>query len=174
MSYTLPQISVGGVAMASLKKTNAVRIMEASGVPFELLEYEIDEEALSAEDAAEKTGIPEEQTFKTLCARGDKNGVMMVCVPAGRELDFKKLAAASGNKSTELVHLKEVNALTGYVRGGCSPLGTKKKYPVFIDETAILYDFITVNAGHRGLLFKLAPDDLISVTEAEAADILRG
>ena len=159
--------------MASLKKTNAVRIMEGANVPFELLEYEIDEEALSAEDAAAKTNVPEEQTFKTLCARGDKIGVMMVCVPAGRELDFKKLAAASGNKSVELVHLKEVTALTGYVRGGCSPLDTKKKYPVFIDETAILFDYITVNAGHRGLLFKLTADDLISVTEAVAADILR-
>ncbi|MEG1800166.1 MAG: Cys-tRNA(Pro) deacylase [Synergistaceae bacterium] len=159
--------------MASAKKTNAVRIMEASKVPFELLEYEIDEEALSAEDAAAKTNIPEEQTFKTLCAHGDKNGVMMVCVPAGRELDFKKLASASGNKSAELVHLKEVNGLTGYIRGGCSPIGTKKKYPVYIDETAILFDYITVNAGQRGLLFKLNPEDLIKVTEAQAADILR-
>lgn len=159
--------------MASVKKTNAVRIMEASKVPFELLEYEIDEEALSAEDAAAKTNVPEEQTFKTLCARGDKQGVMMVCVPAGRELDFKKLASASGNKSAELVHLKEVNGLTGYIRGGCSPIGTKKKYPVYIDETAILFDYITVNAGQRGLLFKLAPDDLIKVTEAQAADLLR-
>lgn len=159
--------------MASAKKTNAVRIMEASKVPFELLEYEIDEEALSAEDAAAKTNVPEEQTFKTLCARGDKHGVMMVCVPAGRELDFKKLASASGNKSAELVHLKEVNGLTGYIRGGCSPIGTKKKYPVYIDETAILFDYITVNAGQRGLLFKLIPDDLIKVTEAQAADLLR-
>ena len=158
--------------MASVKKTNAVRIMEASKVPFELLEYEIDEEALSAEDAAAKTNVPEEQTFKTLCARGDKQGVMMVCVPAGRELDFKKLASASGSKSAELVHLKEVNGLTGYIRGGCSPIGTKKKYPVYIDETAILFDYITVNAGQRGLLFKLAPDDLIKVTEAQAADLL--
>ena len=159
--------------MASVKKTNAVRIMEASKVPFELLEYEIDEEALSAEDAAAKTNVPEEQTFKTLCARGDKQGVMMVCVPAGRELDFKKLASASGCKSAELVHLKEVNGLTGYIRGGCSPIGTKKKYPVYIDETAILFDYITVNAGQRGLLFKLIPDDLIKVTEAQAADLLR-
>ena len=159
--------------MASVKKTNAVRIMEASKVPFELLEYEIDEEALSAEDAAAKTNVPEEQTFKTLCARGDKQGVMMVCVPAGRELDFKKLASASGSKSAELVHLKEVNGLTGYIRGGCSPIGTKKKYPVYIDETAILFDYITVNAGQRGLLFKLIPDDLIKVTEAQAADLLR-
>ena len=137
------------------------------------MEYEIDEELLSAEDAAAKTGIPEERTFKTLCCRGDKTGVMMVCVPAGRELDFKALAAASGNKSAELVHLKEVQGLTGYVRGGCSPLGTKKKYPVIIDDSAMTFDFITVNAGHRGLLFKLAPADLVKATEAKLAPIMR-
>lgn len=159
--------------MAGPKKTNAVRIMEDAGVRFELMEYDIDEVELSAEDAAAKTGVPEEQTFKTLCARGDKSGIMMVCVPAGRELDFKKLAAASGNKSAELVHLKEVLGLTGYIRGGCSPVGTKKKYPVYIDETAILFDYITVNAGQRGLLFKLNPEDLIRVTGAKEADLLR-
>ena len=159
--------------MAAVKKTNAVRQLESKKIPFELLEYEIDEELLSAEDAAAKTGIPEERTFKTLCCRGDKTGVMMVCVPAGRELDFKALAAASGNKSAELVHLKEVQGLTGYVRGGCSPLGTKKKYPVVIDDTAMKFDFITVNAGHRGLLFKLAPADLVKATEANLAPIMR-
>ena len=159
--------------MAAVKKTNAVRQLESKKIPFELLEYEIDEELLSAEDAAAKTGIPEERTFKTLCCRGDKTGVMMVCVPAGRELDFKALAAASGNKSTELVHLKEVQGLTGYVRGGCSPLGTKKKYPVVIDDSAMKFDFITVNAGHRGLLFKLAPADLVKATEAKLAPVIR-
>ena len=159
--------------MAAVKKTNAVRQLESKKIPFELLEYEIDEELLSAEDAAAKTGIPEERTFKTLCCRGDKTGVMMVCVPAGRELDFKALAAASGNKSAELVHLKEVQGLTGYVRGGCSPLGTKKKYPVIIDDSAMKFDFVTVNAGHRGLLFKLAPADLVKATEAKLAPIMR-
>ncbi len=159
--------------MAAVKKTNAVRLLESKKIPFELLEYEIDEELLSAEDAAAKTGIAEERTFKTLCCRGDKSGVMMVCVPAGRELDFKALAAASGNKSAELVHLKEVQGLTGYVRGGCSPLGTKKKYPVVIDSSAMNFDFITVNAGHRGLLFKLAPADLVKATEAKLAPIVR-
>lgn len=159
--------------MAAVKKTNAVRQLESKKIPFELLEYEIDEELLSAEDAAAKTGIPEERTFKTLCCRGDKTGVMMVCVPAGRELDFKALAAASGNKSAELVHLKEVQGLTGYVRGGCSPLGTKKKYPVIIDDSAMTFDFITVNAGHRGLLFKLAPADLVKAAEAKLAPIMR-
>ena len=159
--------------MAAAKKTNAVRILEGLKIPFELLEYEIDEKELSAEDAAAKTGIAEERTFKTLCCRGDKTGVIMVCVPAGRELDFKALAAASGNKSAELVHLKEVQGLTGYVRGGCSPLGAKKKYPVVIDESALAFDFITVNSGHRGLLFKLAPADLVRATEAKSAPVVR-
>ena len=159
--------------MASVKKTNAVRILENANIHFELIEYEIDENSLSAEDAAFKTGVPEEQTFKTLCARGDKTGVMMVCLPAGRELDFKALASASGNKNTELVQLKEVQPLTGYVRGGCSPLGTKKRYPVIIDESACIFDYITVNAGQRGLLFRISPDDLISATGAKTAGIAR-
>ncbi|MCW1712825.1 MULTISPECIES: Cys-tRNA(Pro) deacylase [Synergistaceae] len=159
--------------MASLKKTNAVRILENAKIPFELIEYEVDESSLSAEDAALKTGVPEEQTFKTLCARGDRTGVMMVCLPAGRELDFKALSAASGNKSSELVPLKEVQPLTGYIRGGCSPLGTKKKYPVFIDESACMFDYITVNAGQKGLLFKISPKDLIAATEAKTAEITR-
>lgn len=159
--------------MASVKKTNAVRILENAGIPFELIEYEVDESSLSAEDAASKTGIPEEQTFKTLCARGDRNGVMLVCVPAGRELDFKALSSASGNKKSELVHLKEVLSLTGYMRGGCSPVGTRKKYPVYVDESMLGFDFITVNAGQRGLLFKLSPKDLIAVTGAKSAAIAK-
>ncbi|MDO5115610.1 MAG: Cys-tRNA(Pro) deacylase [Synergistaceae bacterium] len=159
--------------MAAQKKTNAVRLLEKMKIAFELLEYEIDEDNLSAEEAAAKTGVAEERTFKTLCCRGDKSGVMMVCVPAGRELDFKALAAASGDKSAALVPLKEVQGLTGYIRGGCSPLGTKKKYPVIIDSSALSFDFITVNAGHRGLLFKLAPADLIKAAEAVPAPVVR-
>lgn len=158
--------------MAATKKTNAVRILEGLKIPFELLEYDIDEKELSAEDAAAKTGIAEERTFKTLCCRGDRSGVIMVCVPAGRELDLKALAAVSGNKKADLVPLKEVQALTGYVRGGCSPLGTKKKYPVIVDESALSFDYITVNAGHRGLLFKMAPADLLRAADAKAAPLL--
>ena len=112
--------------MSSVKKTNAVRILESEGIPFELIEYEVDGSSLSAEDAALKTGVPEEQTFKTLCVRGDRNGVMLVCVPAGKELDFKALSSASGNKRSELVHLREVLPLTGYTRGGCSPVGVQE------------------------------------------------
>lgn len=158
--------------MAGQKKTNAVRIMENLQIPFELLEYGVEGGHTSAADAAAKTGVPKERTFKTLIARGDKTGVLMVCVPGGRELDLKALAAASGNKKTELVGLKEITPLTGYIRGGCSPLGTKKKYPVFIDESALLFDYITVNAGHQGLLFKLKPQDLVKAAGAAAANLL--
>lgn len=159
--------------MAKQIKTNATRILETKKIPFELLEYDIDMELLSAEDAAEKTGIEQERTFKTLCCRGDKTGILLACLAAGRELDFKALAQASGNKSTELVPLKEVTPLTGYVRGGCSPIGTKKKYPVFIDESALAFDYITINAGHRGILFKMSPQDLVRATEAKTAVIMR-
>ena len=140
-------------------------------IPFELLEYEFAEGALAAEDAAAKTGVPEERTFKTLCARGDKTGVILACLPAGKELDFKALAAASGNKKTEMVHLKELTALTGYIKGGCSPIGTKKKYPVYVDDSAMQFDYMTVNAGHQGLLFKIKPEDLLKAADATPAKI---
>lgn len=157
--------------MTVQKKTNAVRMLENMGIPFELLTYPVEHGHTSAADAAEKTGIAEERTFKTLVLRGDKTGVLMVCVPGGRELDLKALAAASGNKKTEMAGVNEITALTGYVRGGCSPIGTKKKYPVFIDESALRFDYITVNAGQQGLLFKIKPEDLIKATEAKTAEV---
>lgn len=159
--------------MAAQKKTNAVRIMENLKIPFGLLEYSVESGETSAEDAAAKTGIPREQTFKTLVARGDKTGVLMACVPGGRELDLKALAAASGNKKVEMVHIREITPLTGYVKGGCSPVGAKKKYPVYIDRSALSFDTITVNAGEQGLLFRLKPEDLIRAAGAAAADIAR-
>ena len=157
--------------MANVKKTNAVRILENLKIPFELMEYEIDTELLSAEDASAKTGVPMEQTFKTICCRGDKTGVFFAVAPAGTTLNVKALAQASGNKSASPVHLKEVTSLTGYIRGGCSPIGAKKNYPVVLDETAVSFDFITVNAGARGLLFKMMPLDLVKVTNAKVAKI---
>lgn len=158
--------------MAVQKKTNAVRIMENQKIPFELLEYSVEGGQTSAADAAAKTGVPEERTFKTLVARGDRTGVLMACVPGGRELDLKALAAASGNKKIEMVHVTEITQLTGYVKGGCSPVGAKKKYPVYIDESALSFDYITINAGQRGLLFKLSPEDLIRAAEAKTANLL--
>jgi Cys-tRNA(Pro)/Cys-tRNA(Cys) deacylase len=155
-------------------KTNAIRLLEAAGVSYELRAYEVDENDLSAPHVAAAIGMPPEQVFKTLVARGDRNGVLLACIPANAELDLKALAAASGNKKVELVPLKEVLALTGYIRGGVSPLGTRKPYPAYLDETAILWDVISVSAGQRGLQMLVAPDALRRLTEACDAAIAKG
>ncbi|HTP36232.1 MAG TPA: Cys-tRNA(Pro) deacylase [Candidatus Acidoferrales bacterium] len=155
-------------------KTNAARILDAAGVHYELREYEVDEDDLSAPHVAEKIGMPAEQVFKTLVARGDRAGVLMACIPANTELDLKAIAAASGNKKVELVAVKEVLGLTGYIRGGVSPIGVKKPYPFFLDETAILFDTISVSAGIRGCQMLLRPDDLIRATEGNYAAIGKG
>lgn len=142
-------------------KTNALRILESLSIPHRTLAYEVDEEDLSAETAAAKLGLPPEQVFKTLALRGDKTGVFLACVPGGCELDLKKAALASGNKAVEMLPLKELQPTTGYIRGGCSPIGTKKKFQVYIDETASLWEEISLSAGQRGLQILLAPTDLL-------------
>jgi len=152
-------------------KTNAARILDAAGVRYEIREYEVDENDLSAPHVAEAIGMPPEQVFKTLVARGDRSGVLMACIPANAELDLKALAAASGNKKVELVAVKEVPGLTGYIRGGVSPVGTKKPYPFFLDETAELWDVMAVSAGVRGKQMLVAPADLARVTEAKVSAI---
>ena len=152
-------------------KTNAARILDAAGIHYELREYAVDEDDLSAPRVAEKIGMPPEQVFKTLVARGDRTGVLMACIPANTELDLKALAAASGNKKVELVAVKEVLGLTGYIRGGVSPIGTRKPYPFYLDETAILWDVISVSAGVRGCQMLLAPDDLTRVLDARSCAI---
>jgi Cys-tRNA(Pro)/Cys-tRNA(Cys) deacylase len=154
-------------------KTNAARILDAAGIHYQLREYEVDEDDLSAPRVAQKITMPPEQVFKTLVARGDRTGVLMAAIPANRELDLKALAAASGNKKVELVAVKEVLGLTGYIRGGVSPIGGKKPYPFFLDETAILFDAISVSAGIRGCQMILAPDDLARVTGAAYAAITK-
>jgi Cys-tRNA(Pro)/Cys-tRNA(Cys) deacylase len=159
--------------MARTEKTNAARILDREGVVYELREYQVDENDLSAPHVAEAIGMPPEQVFKTLVARGDRTGVLMACIPANTELDLKAIAAASGNKKVELVAVKEVLGLTGYIRGGVSPVGTRKPYPLYLDETAILFDVISVSAGIRGCQMLLAPDDLKRVTAAEFAAIGR-
>jgi len=133
----------------------------------------VDEERLAATQVAEAIKIPPEQVFKTLVARGDRTGVVMAAIPANAELDLKALASASGNKKIDLVPVKEVLGLTGYVRGGVSPVGVKKPYPIYIDETAILWDVISVSAGVRGCQMLVAPDDLVRVTGAVTCDITR-
>jgi Cys-tRNA(Pro)/Cys-tRNA(Cys) deacylase len=156
-----------------MTKTNAVRILDREGVHYELREYQVDEDDLSAPHVAEAIGMPPEQVFKTLVARGDRTGVLMACIPANAELDLKALAAASGNKKVELVAVKEVLGLTGYIRGGVSPLGTKKPYPFYLDETADLWDVISVSAGLRGCQMLVKPADLARLTAAERGGIAK-
>jgi Cys-tRNA(Pro)/Cys-tRNA(Cys) deacylase len=157
----------------AVTKTNAVRLLERLGVTFELRAYEVDPDDLAAETVARKVGLPPEQVFKTLVARGDKHGVCLAVVPGDCELDLKALARATGDKKIDTVPLREVEPLTGYVRGGVTALACKKAYPVYLDETAQLLDVISISAGMRGLQVVLAPDDYILVTDAEVAPIAR-
>lgn len=152
-------------------KTNAVRLLEDLKVPFELRNYDVDPEDLSAEGVARKVGLPAEQVFKTLVARGDRNGVCLAVIPGDSELNLKALAKLAGDRSIEMVSLKDVLPLTGYIRGGVTALACRKPYPVYIDETAILFDVITVSAGVRGTQIVLRPEDYIGVVKAIEGDI---
>ena len=154
-------------------KTNAARMLDRLGIPYELLTYPVDERDLSATHVAEVTGIPLERIYKTLVVCGDRTGVFMAVVPGAGELDLKAAAAASGNKRAEMVHLKEVFDLTGYVRGGCSPLGAKKPYPVYCDESILHHEHVCVSAGRRGEQLSLAPADLIRAAAATAVPLVR-
>ena len=154
-------------------KTNAARMLDRLGIPYELLTYPVDERDLSAAHVAEVTGIPLERIYKTLVVRGDRTGVFMAVVPGAGELDLKAAAAASGNKRAEMVHLKEVFDLTGYVRGGCSPLGAKKPYPVYCDESILHHEHVCVSAGRRGEQLSLAPADLIRAAAATVVPLVR-
>jgi len=154
-----------------MKKTNAARLLDAQSIRYELAEYEVDENDLSAATLAKKLGQDVAQIFKTLVLRGDKTGVFVCVVPGNGEVDLKKAAKVSGNKSCSMVLQKELLGLTGYIRGGCSPLGMKKLYPVYIHETCKLFDQIFISAGQRGLQLKLNPEDLISVVGAQVCDV---
>lgn len=147
-------------------KTNAMRILDSLGVRYEARNYDVDENDLSAETVAAKIGLPPEQVFKTLVARGDRHGILFAVIPGNSVLDLKALAAASGDKSVATVPLREVQPLTGYVRGGVTALGAKKDYPVFLDETAQLFDVISVSAGARGTQLLLSPDDYARAVKA--------
>ncbi len=154
-------------------KTNAARILDGLKIPYELREYEVDEADLSAQHVAEKVGMPDGQVYKTLVARGDKTGVIMACIPGAAELNLKALATASGNKKVEMVSLKEVQPLTGYIRGGVSPLGAKKRYPVFIDKSVAEWQVIAVSAGVRGCQIVLSPEHLMQAANAQLCHIAR-
>ena len=153
--------------------TNAMRLLMKAGIPFETSEYEVDESDLSGVHAAAALGIEPDCMFKTLVTRGDKKGLSVFCIPVAEELDLKKCAAVTGDKKIEMIHVKELLGLTGYIRGGCSPIGMKKKYPTWIDETAQLFDKIYVSAGMRGQQIILAPDALRNFLEAEYADLTK-
>ncbi|MDR3164460.1 MAG: Cys-tRNA(Pro) deacylase [Synergistaceae bacterium] len=157
-----------------LRKTNAARILDKMGIPYELIGFEADERDLSAERAARDVGMPYDVVYKTLVLRGDETGVLEACIPAGLEIDLKALAEISGNKNVEMVSVKELTALTGYVRGGCSPIGGKKHYPVYIYADAMNHEKISINAGARGLLFSMSPLDLARATNATPGDITHG
>ena len=154
-------------------KTNAARILDSLGIRHELREYAVDEEDLSAEAVAHKVGLPAEQVFKTLVCRGDRTGPLFAIVPAGAELDFKSAAKMSGDRSVEMVPLREVQPLTGYVRGGVTVLGARKPFPAFADETIELFEVISVSAGIRGTQILLAPADYLRATNATVGPLTR-
>jgi Cys-tRNA(Pro)/Cys-tRNA(Cys) deacylase len=152
-------------------RTNAVRILDGLGIAYELRAYDVDPNDLAAETVAAKIGMPAEQVFKTLAVRGDRSGVLLAVIPGNAELDFKALAQASGDRKAEMVPLKDVQAVTGYIRGGVTALACKKDYPVYLDETAELFDVISVSAGLRGLQILLAPADYIRAVNAQVAAV---
>jgi Cys-tRNA(Pro)/Cys-tRNA(Cys) deacylase len=154
-----------------MKKTNAARFLDSLKISYKLCEYEIEESDLSAESVARKVNLPLEQVFKTLVARGDKTGVLMACIPGNVELDLKAMATVSGNKKVEMVSMKEIQQLTGYIRGGVSPIGTKKHYPIFLDESAMRFPSISISAGARGSQIFISPDDLIKMLDITVCKI---
>jgi len=154
-------------------KTNAARLLESMDIPFELRSYEVDEDDLSAETVAAKVGLPPEQVFKTLLVRGDRTGVAFAVIAANAELDLKALARAMGDRKAEVVPLREVESLTGYIRGGVTVLGAKRDYPVFVDEWVELFDVISVSAGIRGTQMLLSPADYLRAASATVAPLGR-
>lgn len=147
-------------------KTNAARLLDQMGIHYELREYEVDPEDLAAKTVAAKIGLPAEQAFKTLLARGDRNGLCFAVIPGNSELDLKALAAVSGDRKIQLVPVKELQGLTGYIRGGVTALAAKKDYPVYVDETIELFDVVSISAGMRGLQILLAPRDFMKACNA--------
>jgi len=154
-------------------KTNGARFLETLDIRFELQEYEVDPEDLSAITVAKKIGMPPEQVFKTLLTTGGPGVYVFAVIPGDAELDFKKLARAAGLRKAEMVPLKDVQPLTGYIRGGVTVFGARKAYPVFVDETVILFERISVSAGARGTQLILAPDDFLRAAEAQTADLTK-
>jgi Cys-tRNA(Pro)/Cys-tRNA(Cys) deacylase len=156
------------------QKTNAARLLDQMGIPYELRTYEVDPEDLAAEAVAAKIGLPSGQLFKTLVAQGDRHGICMAVIPGDTELDLKALAAASGDRKMHLVGVKDLQKLTGYIRGGVTVLGAKKAYPAYVDKRIEGFDVISISAGVRGLQILIAPADYLRVTKGMVAEIAVG
>src|ERR1700687_3689626 len=152
-------------------KTNAVRLLDQLGIHYELREYEVDPDDLAAETVAAKIGLPPEQVFKTLVARGDRNGVCLAAIPGDQELNLKALAAVAGERKIQLVPVKELQSLTGYIRGGVTALAAKRDFPVYVDETIELFDVVSISAGVRGLQILIAPTDYLRATKGRVAAV---
>ncbi|MFZ1519138.1 MAG: Cys-tRNA(Pro) deacylase [Ignavibacteriaceae bacterium] len=155
-----------------MSKTNAIRILESNNIKFSTISYEVDEDDLTGQTVANKVGADPNTVFKTLVCIGDKTSHIVFCIPVTEELNLKKAAQASGNKKVEMIKLKDLLPLTGYIRGGCSPVGMKKLFPTYIDETAQLFDNIYISAGIRGTQMKLNPDDLIKLVNGIYVDLI--
>lgn len=156
-----------------MSKTNACRILDSLGIHYDLREYTVDPEDLAAESVAAKIGMPPQQVFKTLAVKGDRNGVAVAVIPGNYELDFKALAQLTGDRKIEMLPLKEVQSVTGYIRGGVTAIGMKKDYPVIVDETMELWDLVSVSAGQRGLQIVIAPAEYLRATAATLGEISR-
>ena len=154
-------------------KTNAARILDRLKIDYNILEYEVDPDDLAAESTADKLGLPHSQVFKTLVARGDRNGVCLAVIPGNGQLDLKALAKLAGDRKSETVALKEVQPLTGYIRGGVTALGTKKDYPVYIDESMLTFDKVALSAGKRGLMLWLSPRDYLTATQGTTGTLTK-
>lgn len=154
-----------------MTKTNAMRMLDKAKIPYEALEYSYDDNDLSGVTIANSVGLPCEMVFKTLVAKGDKTGPIVMCIPVDKEIDLKKAASVTGNKKIEMVHVKDLLGLTGYIRGGCSPIGMKKKFPTFINITATDFEKITVSAGIKGCQLLVNTMELVSFTSSKLVDL---
>ena len=156
-----------------MTKTNAMRMLDTAKIPYHVLEYQVDENDLSGMHIAETLGFPPEKMFKTLVAKGDKTGALVFCIPVAVEIDLRRAAAITGNKKIEMVHVKDLLALTGYIRGGVSPIGMKKKFPTYVDESALAFEEITVSSGTRGAQLLLNREAVLRFIEAKTADLIQ-
>jgi Cys-tRNA(Pro)/Cys-tRNA(Cys) deacylase len=154
-------------------KTNAMRVLDQLGIKYDVREYDVDPNDLTAETVAAKVGLPPEQVFKTLAVEGDRTGICLAVIPGNTELDFKALARVTGDRKIDMIPLKDVQSVTGYIRGGVTALACKKDYPVYVDETAELWDVISISAGQRGIQIFVSPAEYIRAVDAKLGDIAR-